>query len=135
VAVARETAALYSLGGEGEVILASDGVVKGLARPDELREVLVNLVENARNAHASRIELAVREESHGRVGIAVTDNGRGVRPEDLPRIFEPHFSTTTSGTGLGLAICKRLVNSWGGTIDVASRVGMGTTVTIDVAGA
>lgn len=132
VAVARETAALYSLGGEGEVTFDTDGIVRGLARPDELREVLVNLVENARNARASRIGLAVRDASDGRVQVTVTDNGRGVRPEDLPRIFEPHFSTTTSGTGLGLAICKRLVNSWGGTIQVQSRVGLGTVVTVEL---
>ena len=133
VAVARETAALYALGGDRGVELTTNGVVRGLARPDELREVLVNLVENARNADARRIELAVGTDAATGARITVSDDGRGIRPEDLPRIFEPHFSTTTSGTGLGLAICKRLVESWGGTIDASSTSGRGTVVTIRLA--
>jgi nitrogen fixation/metabolism regulation signal transduction histidine kinase len=133
VAVARETAALYALGGGAGVELVTDGVVKGVARPDELREVLVNLVENARNAAATRIVVTVGEVPDSRVVVSVRDNGKGIRTEDLPLIFEPHFSTTTSGTGLGLAICKRLVESWGGKISAESTVGQGTTVTLEIA--
>jgi signal transduction histidine kinase len=62
--------------------------------------------------------------------LRVIDNGAGIPPERLERIFEPRFSTTTSGSGLGLAIVKRLVEGWGATIEVASEVGRGTTVTI-----
>jgi two-component system NtrC family sensor kinase len=54
----------------------------------------------------------------------------GIPPDLLPRIFEPRFSTTTSGSGLGLAIVKRLVESWGGQIEVESAVGRGTTITV-----
>jgi signal transduction histidine kinase len=135
VAVARETAALYALGGDSGVVLKTDGVVRAMARPDELKEVLVNLVENARNAKATDIAVSIAEAGPGRAQIVIRDNGRGIRPEDLPRIFEPHFSTTTSGTGLGLAICRRLVASWGGTIAVQSTLGSGTTVTIELAAA
>jgi len=60
--------------------------------------------------------------------IAVEDNGRGIPPEDLPRVLEPQFSTTTSGAGLGLAICRRLVESWDGHVSVASDLGRGTVV-------
>jgi signal transduction histidine kinase len=62
----------------------------------------------------------------------VSDDGSGIPADLLPRIFEPRFSTTTSGSGLGLAIVRRLVEGWGGTIDVESEVGRGTRVTIQV---
>ena len=65
--------------------------------------------------------------------ITVRDDGRGIPPDVLPRVFEPQFSTTTSGSGLGLAIAKRLVESWGGTIGIASAAGGGTTVTMRLA--
>ncbi|MDQ3997186.1 MAG: ATP-binding protein [Gemmatimonadota bacterium] len=48
----------------------------------------------------------------------------------MPRIFEPHFSTRTSGSGLGLAVSRRLIESWGGDIGVASEPGAGTEVRI-----
>ena len=54
----------------------------------------------------------------------------GIEPDLLPRIFEPRFSTTTSGSGLGLAIVKRLVESWGGSIEVESETGRGTTIVV-----
>ena len=57
-------------------------------------------------------------------------NGTGISAELLPRIFEPRFSTTTSGSGLGLAIVRRLVESWGGTIEVQSEVGQGTVIAV-----
>jgi signal transduction histidine kinase len=60
----------------------------------------------------------------------VADDGSGIPAELLPRIFEPRFSTTTSGSGLGLAIVRRLVESWGGRIEVESGAGKGTTITV-----
>jgi signal transduction histidine kinase len=62
--------------------------------------------------------------------VSVADDGRGIDPELLPRIFEPRFSTNTSGSGLGLAIVRRLVESWGGRVEVASELGRGTVVTL-----
>ena len=63
-----------------------------------------------------------------------TDTGVGMDPEALARIFEPYFSTKATGTGLGLTIAKRNVELNGGTIEVASERGVGTTVTHDAAG-
>ncbi len=133
-AIARDAAALYTLGGGANVRVEAEGVVEGLVRPDEVKEVLVNLIENARDAAATQVTVTVRRAAGGTAGIVVHDDGRGITAEHLVHIFEPQFSTTSSGTGLGLAICKRLVESWGGTIEVESAAGEGTTVRILVGG-
>jgi signal transduction histidine kinase len=105
-----------------------------LARGDELREVLLNLFENARLANATSVIATVcddRLEDHSpAVQIEVTDDGTGIAADVLPRIFEPHFSTRTSGSGLGLAITRRLVEGWGGTVTIESELGRGTTVRV-----
>src|SRR5947199_7982576 len=62
--------------------------------------------------------------------VRISDSGVGMDEEAAKRIFEPYFSTKATGTGLGLAIAKRNVELNGGTIEVASRRGAGTTVTI-----
>lgn len=127
--VATEVVQLYRLAGEGtEVVLETDGEAWGRARPDEIREVLVNLLENARQAGAGRIIVRVAPRR-----LEVRDDGRGIPEELLPRIFEPRFSTTTSGSGLGLAIVRRLVEGWGGTVGVESREGRGTVVVVELA--
>jgi nitrogen fixation/metabolism regulation signal transduction histidine kinase len=128
-ALAREVVQLYALGGVGGATrfqLEGTSGPPGQARRDEVKEVLVNLLENARNAGARRVTVRVGE---GRT-VSVADDGRGIPPDALPRVFEPAFSTTSSGAGLGLAIAKRLVDSWGGTIAIASTIGVGTTVTL-----
>jgi signal transduction histidine kinase len=130
--VARETVSLYSLGGGATVELTVRNGARARLRPDELKEVLINLIENAKGAGASAISIEIGEGCEGHAQFVVRDNGRGIRPEDLPRIFEPHFSTNTSGTGLGLAICKRLVESWGGTIRAESEVGSGTSMIFEI---
>jgi len=68
----------------------------------------------------------------GRVEVTVADDGSGIPPHVLPRIFEPHFSTRTSGSGLGLAISRRLVEGWGGTMAVSSEPGVGTRVSVSL---
>jgi two-component system nitrogen regulation sensor histidine kinase NtrY len=132
--IARDAAALYSLGSEATVTLRAAGPVQARVRPDEVKEVLINLIENARDARSTRVTIDVRR-GDGDLGVLVVrDDGRGITAEHMLHVFEPQFSTTSSGTGLGLAICRRLVESWGGTIDVQSEVGVGTTVTITVGG-
>ncbi|MFQ5704021.1 MAG: ATP-binding protein [Gemmatimonadales bacterium] len=130
VVIARDTAELYSLADGTSVRVVADGEVIAPVRKDDVKEVLVNLVENARDAEASWVEISVANCENGAVALTVRDNGHGIGPSDQPRVFEPQFSTTTSGTGLGLAICKRLVESWGGTIGVESEEGKGTVVRI-----
>ncbi len=126
-AIADEVVQLYQLAGEGAATVRLEPAAPawGDARRDEVKEVLVNLLENARNAGARNIAVAV---ASGR--LEVRDDGSGIPPDLLPRIFEPRFSTTTSGSGLGLAIVRRLVESWGGTVEVESVVGRGTRVVV-----
>ena len=129
-AVAREVVHLYTLGGAeaaATVALAGEPGALASARRDEVKEVLINLLENARNAGARRVTVRI---SDGGYGLAVEDDGRGIAADVLPRVFDPAFSTTSSGSGLGLAIARRLVESWGGTIGLTSASGQGTTVTI-----
>jgi signal transduction histidine kinase len=122
----NEVVQLYRLAEEGcEVRLTAEPQAVGAARPDEVKEVLVNLLENARNAGATVVEVKV-----GPGFITVVDNGAGIPVELLPRVFEPRFSTRTSGSGLGLAIVRRLVEGWNGQVEVESREGHGTVVKV-----
>ncbi|MBA3443453.1 MAG: hypothetical protein H0T58_01160 [Gemmatimonadales bacterium] len=121
-----EVVQLYRLAEEGcEVRLEVAAGATGAARADEVKEVVVNLLENARNAGATLVRVSV-----GPALIRVADDGAGIPADLLPRVFEPRFSTTTSGSGLGLAIVRRLVDSWGGRVEVASESERGTLVTV-----
>jgi signal transduction histidine kinase len=73
------------------------------------------------------VELQVGSDD-GRVVVSVRDDGEGMAEDVRTRVFEPHFSTRTSGSGLGLAISRRLVEGWGGSIELVSAPGKGTTV-------
>jgi signal transduction histidine kinase len=145
-AVVRDVVALESMaeGSEGQDTVrwhveGADAPVSALASGDELREVLLNVFENARLAGARDVAVTVSENGahdsdngggDARIAIVVRDNGHGISTDVLPRIFEPHFSTRTSGSGLGLAISRQIIDAWGGEISVASDVGEGTTVRI-----
>lgn len=125
-AAGREVGALYRLSDQGIAVQVEAPVpVHRPARLDEVKEVLGNLLENARNAGARQITIVV-----GAGGLEVADDGRGIGADQLPRIFEPKFSSTTSGAGLGLPIVKRLVEGWGARVEVSSELGSGTTVAI-----
>ena len=109
------------------------GSVMAMAREQELREALLNVLENARHAGAHRVRVSLGK-GEGHVRVVVRDDGHGIPADVLPRIFEPHFSTRTSGSGLGLAISRRLIEGWGGGIEVTSAPGEGTAVTIRLVG-
>ena len=73
----------------------------------------------------------VQRQSQDRLRIAFSDTGRGMSPEQVEHLFEP-FSSTTGGTGLGLSIVYQIIRDHGGTINVRSRQGQGTTITIEL---
>ncbi len=129
-AICRDAAELYALVDGTSVDVVDGGSVMGRVRKDEVKEVLVNLIENARDAGATEVSITATRDQGGAATIVVRDNGSGIARDVIPLVFEPQFSTTTSGTGLGLAICKRLVESWGGVIRVESEPGRGTSVHI-----
>ncbi|MCC7537655.1 MAG: hypothetical protein IT379_15640 [Deltaproteobacteria bacterium] len=109
-----------------------DGVPPVLADPQRMKQVLVNLLDNAAQASddGAAIVLASRREGPGRVALEVIDRGRGISEDAMPRIFEPFYTTRADGTGLGLAIAQKLVRAHGGEIRVASTPGEGTRFTV-----
>ncbi len=108
------------------------------AHDGRLCQVFLNLLMNAGQAIRPGADrksalVEVRSWSQGAtVHVSITDTGRGIADEHLGRLFEPFFSTKPDGvgTGLGLWICRDIVNDLGGRIEVSSRVGRGTTMTI-----
>jgi two-component system, NtrC family, nitrogen regulation sensor histidine kinase NtrY len=113
-------------------VRGADRSIWAMGRKDEMRDVLLNIFENARLAGARRVEVELREEEQ-RVTIETIDDGAGIPATVLPRIFEPHFSTRTTGSGLGLAVSRRVIEAWGGEIAITTEEGKGTRVMIVLA--
>jgi signal transduction histidine kinase len=101
---------------------------------ERLRIALVNLIVNARDAMRSDdAHVSVSTRFNGTsVVIVIADCGAGIDRADLPRIFDPYFTTKRGGTGLGLPIAKNIVEGLGGTIAVSSSPGKGTEIRIEL---
>ena len=111
---------------------------------DRLRTVLVNLLTNARQAVAAlapeppvpmpegSIEIETKRLAGDRIGIVVRDRGIGISPADLPRVFEPYFTTKRAGTGVGLPIAKNIITGLDGKLAIRSEPGVGTEVSLDL---
>ncbi|MBI3724725.1 ATP-binding protein, partial [bacterium] len=111
-----------------EILVGCDAQVPALRfDADKVRQVVWNLVSNALDAHGTRIALRARV-APGGVEVRVADDGRGMSPDVLARVFEPFRTTKARGTGLGLAISKSIVEAHGGSIRIESAAGTGTTV-------
>ncbi|MBO6669289.1 ATP-binding protein [Parvibaculum sp.] len=118
---------------------------------DEVRlsQMLINLLSNAMksSAEASRIRVKATVTPKGQIALRVIDRGRGIPKADLAKVTEPFrqagtyrdgfdpYASEKAGTGLGLAIVKRLAEAHGGTLHIASKVGLGTVVEIRLPGA
>lgn len=103
-----------------------------LLQRNHLEEILDNLLQNAREAMNGRGNVWIRT-AHGEnhtVVIAIADDGPGIPPEHLDRIFEPYYSTREKGSGLGLAIVRHNTEIYGGRVDVESELGKGTRFTL-----
>lgn len=98
---------------------------------DRMKEVLVNLAQNAVHATPLGGKVTLRASGNGEnIKIQVTDTGNGIPLADLDKIFFPFFTTKPEGNGIGLAVSKEVVEAHGGTIKVDSKEGIGTQFTI-----
>jgi len=103
------------------------------ARAGQLEQIFINVLLNAAQAGASRIEVQT-EILPGRGRVSVADDGPGIPAEHLERIFDPFFTTKApgAGTGLGLAICYEIVHEMGGAIRASNRAGGGARFDIEL---
>ncbi len=106
-----------------------------IAEADEgqLKQVFWNLARNALQAmpQGGTLRAKLEKNSNNRLHIAFSDTGRGMSPDQVEHLFEP-FSSTTGGTGLGLSIVYQIIRDHGGTINVRSRTGQGTTISVEL---
>jgi two-component system NtrC family sensor kinase len=104
------------------------------ASKNQMRQVFLNLVSNAKDAMPEGGTLSVRTRGNGKqIRVQVADNGTGIKPEHIDKIFETFFTTKVDserGVGLGLSVCYGFIKDHGGDIKVESTVGEGTTFTI-----
>ncbi|MBW2646937.1 MAG: response regulator [Deltaproteobacteria bacterium] len=101
--------------------------------PYQLRQIMINLLTNAIHATGSGGKITIMLEDNGdEVSLTVSDTGEGISEENLERIFEPFFTTKSpgEGTGLGLFVTRGIIEKMGGTIDVESRPGHGSSFRI-----
>jgi signal transduction histidine kinase len=103
----------------------------------QLQQVFFNVIINAIQAMKNKGTLLIQTDLCERddqpiVRVMIGDSGPGISSDDLERIFQPFYTTKTQGTGLGLAICRQLMEQQDGTIRVASRIGEGTRVTVEL---
>lgn len=122
---------IHILPPSSEIYLQADRV--------QIEQVLINLVRNAREACNAvewnecigpRIEVSVFHHPEWRVALSVADNGEGILPEVLDKIFVPFFTTKEGGSGIGLSLCRQIMHLHGGSITATSTPGTGTCFTL-----
>jgi two-component system, NtrC family, sensor histidine kinase HydH len=143
-------AVVASQGGPPDVVVEAAEGVTATTDGERLRQVVINLVTNARDAVLARrpdevgggtaadagtplvvppaVHVRARLIDDDHVEIAVTDRGVGMSGVEVARMFEPFFTTKRRGSGIGLAITKNIVDGLGGRIDVESQPGAGTRI-------
>jgi two-component system nitrogen regulation sensor histidine kinase NtrY len=103
--------------------------------PEQVRRVIINLVDNAIEAMERRGEIVVETQldpPNGLVRVIVADNGPGIPAAEREKLFLPYYSTKRRGSGLGLAIVRRIIAEHGGSIDVGDNTPRGTRFTIEL---
>jgi two-component system, OmpR family, sensor histidine kinase TctE len=134
--VARSVATLAAAGHDDDVEIVVSGAAHAHVplSTDRLTQILLNLVQNAREAGASHIEIRVQDSAEG-LAIEVEDDGPGIPPELISRVFDPFYTTKgdVHGAGLGLFVAEGIVRTAGGRITVNGRVtgGRGTCFRVE----
>ena len=101
-----------------------------IADKEQIEQVLINLIRNARENEATQITLSAGITLGNHLFLRVTDNGTGIDPEVQERIFIPFFTTKPTGSGIGLTISRQIMHQHHGSITVQSKVGEGSTFTL-----
>jgi len=99
--------------------------------PDKIKQVLLNLFLNALSAMPDggrlSVQLGIQKEF---MEVTISDTGTGIKEEDLPRIYDPYFTSKPAGTGLGLAVVQKIMDAHGGMVQIDSKAGSGTKITL-----
>ena len=101
-----------------------------IADKEQIEQVLINLIRNARENEATQITLSAGITPGNHLFLRVTDNGTGIEPEVQERIFIPFFTTKPTGSGIGLTISRQIMHQHHGSIAVQSKLGEGSTFTL-----
>lgn len=125
---------LFSIEKDDIVFRVTPPNLRIMADRGMIEQVMINLVKNAHEAclQSSSPEVLVEafRTAQGIPAITVSDNGMGIVPEALDKVFVPFFTTKPGGSGIGLSICRQIMNRHGGSISVASEVEKGTCFTL-----
>ena len=103
--------------------------------PGRLNQVFLNILNNAQQAIDGNGTIAIRTwVKDAQVHVSIADTGSGIPQEDVARVFDPGFTTkgVDVGTGLGLSICFQIMEDHGGSIEVKSEVGVGSTFSLSL---
>ena len=114
------------LGIEDDVLVSGD--------QEKIHQVFLNLLLNAMEAseRGSTITISLQTTDEQTAVATVRDTGKGIAEEHVSQIFDPFFTTKTTGSGLGLAVVKSIIDNHRGTIDVSSKPGSGTSVSLSL---
>ena len=131
-----------SVASQTELHVEDHGAPDVLASSGQIGQVVVNLVTNAAKAmpggRIGRIAISCRSGPAGKAWLDVTDDGTGMSPETMKRVFDPFFTTRPvgegRGTGLGLSISHAIATAHGGTLTVRSEPGKGSTFRLELPG-
>lgn len=113
----------------------AENIPQILVNSVEFEQVLINLLKNAVESRETGVFITLTTAyDAGKIRIIVEDNGRGITPQQLEHVFDPFYTTRQNqgGTGLGLSIVHGIVRSYGGTIDIKSTPGRGTSITVEL---